>query len=278
MKEVWEEAGLTREEYDEAMSEMANALNQPDNLTDEDLSRMHVDYVSMKLKGVGELHSVDWLEVKDAYQEAKELGDSDFLDFKGVVVPRVIGEYYKIAERYENGVNDYEYKKATYESLDYIRERDGIQGDEVDLPYYEAEKYEYGKSVDELMKQNEFDMKMCEESTETFQRQLLENVRYVDSDLEEMLKYYIEHGQFETESEKQMCVEKEETKVTKGIDFTKPSVKPQADKSKSKQEQKSQVKMSEPKVNKSVGRKVSGRLADVYQAGKDAGLDGSEYE
>lgn len=235
--ETWEEAGLTREEYDEAMREMAEVFGDHE-LTDADMMNMHVTHVlddvipdgetngytveswsevcsaieecdilqieyasemdkhavqrmadfvhdkgyDPKAFGVGSVHAwadnigkdiarrdgVSWSDVKsDSLLDVRDGGAYDqsfdkMLDYcvenhvqwtpsmGRMMNEKIIQEFHGIEQAAYEGAMQEEMMHAEADNIDFERERDGIQGDEPDIPWFEARDHAFGKSADTL--------------------------------------------------------------------------------------------------------------------------------
>lgn len=218
--EVWEDAGMTREEYEQAMAEMDEALGLSEPPTDEDMMGMHMQYVVDDILPKADtdgLTANDWAEIRDAIGEADEIQtmhpndpansyvqpladfahahgfdpqsgtnvhewaerqwqnaleaespDIDEVPFDKMLDHRIArGEAWTqldadamnrkiLQERddiertaYEEAMRS-DAMHATADTIDYLRERDGINGDEPDIPWYEACDHAFGKSAEDI--------------------------------------------------------------------------------------------------------------------------------
>lgn len=235
--EAWEEAGLTREEYDEAMREMAEVFGD-DEPTDADMMNMHVEHVLDDIIPEGEKNGYtveSWSEVCSAIEECDILQTeyvsemdarmvqrmADFVHEKGydpkafgagsvhawadnigksiaqrdgvswsdaksdslldvrnggaydqkfdemldycvenhvqwtpsmgrMMNEKIIQEFHGIEQAAYEGAVQEEMMHAQADNIDFERERDGVQGDEPDIPWFEARDHAFGKSADVL--------------------------------------------------------------------------------------------------------------------------------
>lgn len=218
--EVWEDAGMTREEYEQAMAEMDEALGLSEPPSDEDMMGMHMQYVVDDILPKADtdgLTAGDWAEIRDAIGEADEIQtmhptdpansyvqpladfahahgfdpqsgtnvhewaeqqwrdalEAESLDIDDVPFDKMLD--YRIARgeqwtkldadamnrkilQERDSIEQTAYEEAmrsdamhaTADTIDYLRERDGINGDEPDIPWYEARDHVFGKSAEDI--------------------------------------------------------------------------------------------------------------------------------
>ena len=279
---VYGNAVLTREEYEHAMEDMADALGLNKPLSDTDMMNMHVEYVTSELTTKEDeplkwLNKDDWEDVARAYNEAKLLGESTLSEFKGVLAQHVLDEYDLIIEDGMQERNYLESNRVSIDQLDVMREGKGLNGDEADIPYYESKLLYYGQSVDSLMVELDDRIRESDERISEAIQELRDKVASIDDDIVQVMDVYIETGKVDFDFNEPVS----EKKSISGIDFSKGIQDVEPDKTVVKNVEakpKAVAKQSVAKPSNTKGRKVSSNLEEIYEAAKNAGIDGPDYD
>lgn len=228
--EIWEEAGLTEEEYDQAMADMDEALGLSEPPSEADMMGMHMQYVLDEVIPAGRdrpYTAEEWDHISTALEEADEMQTehpddmamqfvqplSDFareqgfdserdgsvhdwaakraaqlssaegalFEDEGAMPERIedvpfdkmldwhiehdkpwskaMGKMLNdkvVQERDDIEQSAYEQAMASddlhaqADAMDFVRERDGIVGNEPDIPWYEARDHAFGEPVEDM--------------------------------------------------------------------------------------------------------------------------------
>lgn len=219
--ESWEEAGMTRDEYDKAMAEMDEVLGDG-TPSEAEMDEMFLEQFNDNCKhGFSPRNVYGWLDVRSAYDAAQTVDDTelaqrteanvrglgypegqsvsvpDWIDSNGrkaaymegmnwdavsrwdgtpfeqqpfdkmlafrhdwgdewskrdnkLMNQKILDEWEAIQQEAYEGAMKSEEMEAIIDSYEYRREQDGINGDEPDIPWYEARDHGFGKSREEL--------------------------------------------------------------------------------------------------------------------------------
>lgn len=121
---AWEEAGMTRDEYDKAMAEMDEVLGGGASFEQQPFDKM--------------------LDFRHNWGDEWSKRDNKLMNQK------ILDEWKAIQKKAYEGAMKSEEMAASIDSYEYRREQDGINGDESDIPWYEARDHGFGKSREEL--------------------------------------------------------------------------------------------------------------------------------